>query len=426
MNESSGASSVSSARVPAVGHVMRRMTLRKWGGTEAVVHNLAAQYEKSGTRSPVFCTSMLSEPGREDVAGVSVSRHRYVFPWFGLSAADKHRLELKGGSPLAPGLFAALMREPGLSILHTHVQLRLGGMARTVAKLRRIPYVVSIHGGILTTPPEQVEKMKEPFAGKFEWGRAFGLLLGSRHVLRDASAIICVDKSESRLLASEYPESRVEYIPNGVDTGKFRDADPGVFRRDLGLPDSARVIACVSRIDYQKNQILLVRAFARMAARHPDHVLAIVGPVTVEEYRDRILESARAAGVGDRVHVVPGYPPGDPRLASAFAAAEMFVLPTDHEPFGIVILEAWASGCPVIATKVGGIPGFTTDGRDILHVPKGDEEAMAAAMERLAADGALRHRLGEAGKAESAGYDWSTIAGRYLDLYSELIREHRS
>lgn len=426
MNESPQAPMDSGPRVPAVGHVMRRMTLRKWGGTEAVVHNLAARYEKRGTRSPVFCTSMLSNPGRENVAGVSVRRHRYVFPWFGLSTEDKRRLELKGGSPLAPGLFAALLREPGLSIVHTHVQLRLGGMARTVAKLRGIPYVVSIHGGILTTPAEQVEKMKEPFAGKPEWGRAFGMLLGSRHVLRDASAIICVDKSESGMLAAEYPKTRVEYIPNGVDTEQFNAADPELFRRDLGLPASARVIACVSRIDYQKNQLLLVRAFARIARTHPDHVLAIVGPVTVEEYRDRIVEVARAAGVGDRVYVIPGYPPGDPRLASAFAAAEMFVLPTDHEPFGIVILEAWASGCPVIATKVGGIPGFTTDERDILHVPKGDEEAMAAAIERLAADEGLRRQLGAAGKAASSGYDWSTIAGRYLDLYSELIQNHRA
>lgn len=406
-----------------IAHVMRRMTTAKWGGTETVVHQLARAYEARGIHSPVHCTSMLSRPGREIRDTVSIHRHRYVFPWFGLSAEDKQRLQLKGGSPLAPGILASLLREPGLDLIHTHVQLRLGGIARTAARLRGIPYVVSIHGGLLTTPAEQVEKMKEPFSGKPEWGKAFGLLLGSRHVLRDAAAVICVGRDEADLMREKWPGKRIEYIPNGVDTATFSQATPAAFLAEHPSLAGKPFILCVSRIDFQKNQLLLVRAFAGFARSHPQHRLVLIGPVTVEDYEQQIRQTAAELGIADRLLLIPGYPPGDPRLASAFAAAEMFVLPTDHEPFGIVILEAWAARKPVIATRVGGIPGFTTDGENIRLVPKGDGNALGAALDELAGSPMLRDRLATAGHELALGtYDWSKVADRHLELYQNIIQ----
>ncbi|MDX6765631.1 MAG: glycosyltransferase family 4 protein [Candidatus Methylacidiphilales bacterium] len=406
----------------SVAHVLRRMTTAKWGGTETVVHQLARAYEARGIHSPVHCTSMLSQPGVEIRDTVQIHRHRYLFPWLGLSADDKQRLQLKGGSPLAPGILTDLLRQPGLSLIHTHVQLRLGGIARTAARLRRIPYVVSIHGGLLTTPAEQVEKMREPFAGKPEWGKAFGLLLGSRHVLRDAAAVICVGSDEAALMRAKWPNLRIEYIPNGVDTATFSSATPDVFLRDHPQLAGKPFLLCVSRIDFQKNQLLLVRAFAEFSRNHPHHHLVLIGPVTVEDYQHQIRQTAAELGIADRLLIIPGFSPGDPRLASAFAAAETFVLPTDHEPFGIVILEAWAAGKPVIATRVGGIPGFTTDGENIRLVPKGDATALATALGELAASTALREQLANAGrKLALETYDWSKVADRHLELYQDIL-----
>lgn len=416
-----------SRSVRAVAHVMRRFSRKKWGGTETVVYQLASHFESEGVRSPIHCTSMLEAPGPEVVGPVNLKRHRYTFPWVGLSDEDRRRLELKGGSPVAPGIFTALLREPGLDLIHTHVQLRLGGMARTAARLRRIPYVVSIHGGLLTTPPEQVEKMKEPFAGKPEWGKAVGLLVGSRHVLRDADAVICVGSDEQVLMQEKFPELRVEYIPNGVRVVDYLDRSDRHFRetaRDLGLPEGAPYVLCISRIDYQKNQKLLVEAFARFASSHPRHHLVLIGPVTVEAYEAEIRDLAESAGIADRLILIPGYPPGDDRLASALAGAECFVLPTDHEPFGIVILEAWAAGTPVIATRVGGIPGFTRNGENILHVEQGKVEELAEALTALAASPGRREHLVRGGLAEVQEYDWSRIGERFLALYEELIHVH--
>ena len=146
-----------------VAHVMRRFTREKWGGTETVVFNLARECEAAGVPSPIFCTDMFAAPGEEKLAGVSIRRFPYTFPWLFLGEDAKAKLRLKGGSPLSWGIFRGLMREPGLSIIHTHVQHRLGGTARTAARLKNIPYVVSIHGGHFTMPAEQSEKMQEPF-----------------------------------------------------------------------------------------------------------------------------------------------------------------------------------------------------------------------------------------------------------------------
>lgn len=399
-----------------VAHVMRRFVPQKWGGTESVVFNLARTYIRHGMESPVFCTDMFSAPGAERFENVPIRRFRFVFPWLFLGEEAQAKLRLKGGSPLSFGLFRALLREPGLTVIHAHAQHRLGGIARTVAHLRGIPYVVSIHGGYLTLPDEQAQMMRDPFRGKPEWGKLFGWLLGARRVLEDASAILCVGLDEHEQMRQRYGD-KAHYVPNGVRTDLFRSSDAAAFRSYAGLRPGERLALCVSRIDYQKNQLLLVRAFARFAASRPEWKLALIGAVTVEAYRDQLQAEIQKAGLGDRVLLIPGFQPDDPLLPSAYKAADLFVLPTVHEPFGIVILEAWASGVPVIASRVGGIPGFTHDGQDILLFDKNDEDALLGHLVRLAEDAPLRGRLRAQALQEVARYDWEAVARQVCAIY---------
>jgi len=402
---------------------MRRFVQAKWGGTESVVFNLAREYIKAHIDSPIFCTDMFSNPGSESVEGVLVRRFGYVFPWLFLGEEAKAKLRLKGGSPLSFGLLQALWREPDLSLIHTHAQHRLGGIARSVARLRGIPYVVSIHGGFLTLPDEQAQKMQDPFRGKPEWGKAFGWLLGARRVLEDADGIICVGRDEHAEMTRRYG-NKAHYVPNGVRTDLFRTADAAAFRKHAGLKHGEKLALCVSRIDYQKNQLLLVRAFSRFAATRPQWKLALIGAVTVESYRDQILEEVRRAGMVSRVILIPGFAPSDPLLPSAYKAADVFVLPTVHEPFGIVILEAWAAGAPVVATRIGGIPGFTHDGDDILLFQKNDENGLLGHLERLADDPTLRERLVARASQEVTQYDWASVAKHTLSIYEAATERH--
>ena len=181
-----------------------------------------------------------------------------------------------------------------------------------------------------------------------------------------------------------------------------------------------RKLSCVFRIDPQKNQLLLVQAFAKFAKSHPQYTLALIGPISVDEYYHNIMHAAKVLGISQKV-IYQSYPPDDPKLLSAYKAADMFVLPSAAEPFGIVVLEAWAAGVPVIASRVGGIPGFTQDGIDILQFESANLDQLVTKMTLLATDEKMRQRLITAGSASVQNYDWQQIAAKTLSLYEEVL-----
>lgn len=399
-------------------HVMRRFVPGKWGGTESVVFHLAREFNRLGIESPIYATAMFAEPGVETFQGVEVHRFPYVLPWFGLSAEQRHALELKGGNPFSLPLLRALRGERIASLFHAHVQHRLGGSVRHAARKHSIPYVVSIHGGHHTLPGEQTASMLAPTRGKLEWGKAVGLLLGARRTLDDAGAIFCVGQDEYDAMQAERPGQSVHYQPNGVDLGRFQNARREDFFAKFPQLADKPIILCVSRVDSQKNQLLLIEAFAAAREQLPEHHLVLIGAEVVTEYATRIRRAVAESGIEKRFTWIPGLPPEDPALPGAFRAASCFVLPSVHEPFGIVILEAWASGLPVIATRVGGIPGFTTDRENILLTPSGDVHSLTAALVELAQDSGLRSRLADNGFALARDrYDWPAVARNLLELY---------
>jgi glycosyltransferase involved in cell wall biosynthesis len=405
-------------------HVLRRFVPELWGGTECVVFHVSRELIGEGHECRIQCTSMLSVPGSDVLEEVPVTRHRFVLPWFGLSRQARKALCLKGGNPLSLPLFIALLRETRVTLIHTHVQHRLGGMARTAARLKGIPYVVSLHGDFYTIPPAQIEKMTAPFLGKPEWGKVFGALFGARRVLADADGIICVGRAEYDAVRARFPAKPVFHVPNGVDADRFSRADGFLFRDAHEFSATERIVLCVSRIDYQKNQLGLLRAFARFAADHPDHRLVLVGPVTAGAYRDEIAAEVERMGLIGKVRIIEGLLPSDPMLPSAYKAADFFVLPSLHEPFGIVVLEAWAAGCPVLASRLGGIVDFATDRETALLVDPENEAAIARGMAELADDEALRSRLTRNAREAIAGkYEWSAVAARTRAIYEHMIKD---
>ena len=97
-----------------------------------------------------------------------------------------------------------------------------------------------------------------------------------------------------------------------------------------------------------------MRAFARLKAARPESHLLLVGPVTQPDYAESLRQSIREDGLAKAVTWLPGIQHEDPALVDAYHACDVFVLPSLHEPFGIVVLEAWSSGRPVVASRIGG------------------------------------------------------------------------
>ena len=406
--------------------IPRRFVTHEWGGTETTILQASRALQRAGHEVAIFTSLALSDQRTETIQGVPVRRFPYTYPFLGLSPEERRDMDKKGGNLLSLSLLLGLLREPGVAVLHAHTGKRMGGIVRTAARRRGIPYVVTLHGGYFEVPKGEMDQMLAPIRNHFEWGKVFGALLGARRVLEDAAAVLCVGGDEYTAAKARLPNQRVELLPNGVDCDAYATGDATAFRVAYGIAPERRVILCVSRIDYQKNQIGLVEALARIRSRVSDAHLVLIGPVTVAGYHERLLARIAELGLGERVTLIPGLRPDDPMLPAAYHAAEVFCLPSLHEPFGIVILEAWAAGRPVVASRVGGIPSFTTDGEDILHAEPGNVDDLAARLIRVLEAPGLALNLAAAGQAKARrDYSWQAIAARLAALYRDLSQPGR-
>lgn len=409
--------------------VLRRLVWRQWGGIETVVVSLSRALQSAGVKTDILCTSALDHPGVEDADGLHIRRFGYSYLRAPLLPSDRNALDRKGGNPLVPGIIRAILSDPQLDLVACHTMARMGASVRAACRARGIPYVVTLHGGYFHVPKDEQELLRAPTRRSIDLGRPLDLAFGASRYLADAAAILCLAEDELAACREQYPDVPSHRLRNGVDTERFSHANAGhgvSFRRSHGIPDRAPLVVCLARVDPQKGQDVLLRAAARLLRDHPALHVALVGPETVESFATTLRESARRAGLGDRFRLLGPLGFADTALPGAYHAADVVVLPSRHEPFGVVLLEAWAAGRAVVASAVGGIPGFVEHERTGLLVPPGDDKALAAALHRALADPDLRRSLGEAGRAEArARFDWATVTANVRGIYEQALTTTR-
>lgn len=189
----------------------RRFVREDWGGTETVVLQTGKRLIAMGHQTEIYCTMATAKTPSDDLDGLKVSRYRHFYPYIGLSESAKQTLDKRGGSPISFPLMRAIKALPNLDIIHLHTGNRIGGIARHVALQRKIPYVASLHGGVFDVPEEERASLAAPTKGALDLGKAFGWWVGSRRIMDDASAILCVGYSESQLAQKNFPNKRVIY-----------------------------------------------------------------------------------------------------------------------------------------------------------------------------------------------------------------------
>ena len=404
-----------------VAQVVRRFAFEEWGGTENVVWSTSRALRPLGVESEIVATAACSWPGHEVRDGVSIRRFRYIYPYFPLVAAKRLALDKKGGNPLSLPLYRHL-RIGHYDLYHVHTLGRMAQMASQAARSNGRPYVMSFHGGLTDVPVEELRQMARPLAGTLRWGGLVDRALGWRvDPVRDAAGLICVGANELPALQERYPGKRVLYLPNGVDAESLRQPSGLILRRHLAIPEGRQILLCVSRIDYQKNQKLLLSLAARCRSSGQDVQVLLIGPVTVPSYYDELKAQAAELGVADFLTVVPGVEPGGELLRAAYQQSDVFLLPSLHEPFGIVVLEAWSCGLPVIAARVGGLQHLVRDGDNgLLCDPRQPDEWLAA----LAAlrESPRREALVRNAARAVQDYSWSLISARLQEFYQEVLR----
>ena len=399
-----------------IAHVIRRLAFDAWGGTEQVVWNLAKAQKAAGYDVRLFATTALCPTAAETVDGLEIRRFRPVYPWWPMPRRLVAELDRKGGNPFVPGLGRAL-RAWGPDVIHCHAMARIAELClRTADRLAVHPKcVVSLHGGGANVPAAEAKSLMAPTRGRLPWGKMVDVAMGwTRRVPEDFGGIVCVGADEYEKYRGRHPH--VMFLPNGVDCGLFegggRAADGG------RTADGRRLsVLCVARIDRQKNQMMLVE----WLARHPEACVRLVGPITQPDYCAELERRAAELGVAVRLAVVRALAPGSPELLAEYHRADVFVLPSRHEPFGIVVLEAWAASLPVVASDVGGLgrlcaahPGAA------VTFPPDDAAALDAALARVSADAELRASLVSAARAAAREYDWRELAGRLVAFYGDI------
>lgn len=237
-------------------------------------------------------------------------------------------------------------------------------------------------------------------------------------VVASAARLIVQTREEERLLRSlGLPLPPVEVIPPGYTP--LPPAEPGsrIARERFGIDGPFALF--VGRLASNKGLLELAEAFAPLARRDPSAHLLLVG----EDggMAARLDAKVASLGIARQVHRV-GYLADDAVLAALYREARLTVLPSEYEAFGLVLLESLSQGTPVVASRVGGIPEFVTDGESGLLVRFGDRAALSESLERLFADPELARRLGSHGQREVVPrFRWEEIAGRIDRVYAEVV-----
>jgi glycosyltransferase involved in cell wall biosynthesis len=330
---------------------------------------------------------------------------------FGYASAMRADVSLRGAAYLAAPLALAqgwrtarkIARRHGATAMHGHWVVP-GGITAALAA-PELPLVVSLHGSDVYV------------AETFAPARA-----AARRAFRHAGFVTaCSSDLATRAIALGADPARIEIVPYGVNVERFRpdSAVRSARRQELGVAGSVPLCVAAGRLVRKKGFEYLVDAIAGV----PNVVLAIAGEGTLH---DELQQRARAAGVAERVRLL-GNQTQD-RVGELFAAADVICVPSVRDDSGNVdglpnvVLEALASGTPVITTAAGGIGAVVEDGRTALVVPERDAAAIATALLRVAADPDAARQLGTAARAlVSAQFGWERTAARFEAAYDRAL-----
>jgi len=235
-----------------------------------------------------------------------------------------------------------------------------------------------------------------------------------RIMLSKADRIIAVSSAAENFI-SYFTDVPVTVIPNGVDTSFFRPVSAEYAREQMGF-DSSPSFLYVGRLVSKKGLFTLLFAFRSVKKEIPQARLRIAGD---GRFKTILSSMARALGIDDSVDFM-GYVPYD-KLNLLFSSADVFVLPSSFgESFGIVLIEAMASGTPVIGTRVGGIVEILDEGEYGVLVSPSIPEELSEAMIHLMKDKEKRNALAErALKMVREKYDWKVVTEKVIKLYEE-------
>jgi D-inositol-3-phosphate glycosyltransferase len=303
-------------------------------------------------------------------------------------------------------------------LLHSHYWMS-GLSAISLRDMWNIPVINMFH--TLGLMKNRIAKNASEIEGEYR-------IDGERTVIHKANRLVAATIAERAQLEFLYQAepSKITVIPPGVDLSRFYPIPQDEAKAVIGVPQEDRMILFVGRIEPLKGLETLLRALSHVTEDCCPMYLVVIGgepDVTPEAMN---AEMARLFALRDELNlqkmvIFLGKRAQD-TLPYYYSAAEVVVVPSFYESFGMVALEAMACGTPVVASQVGGLAFLVQDGITGYVVPDGDDQALCDRFLLLAKDRALRTKLGNQAAAVARSYDWEIITNQIIRLYDETLK----
>ncbi len=311
-------------------------------------------------------------------------------------------------------------------LIHAHYWM--SGMAGDILKKAwNVPMVQMFH--TLGLMKQQIAQNEEEFEGDYR-------IKGEREVMRVADQIIAATEAERSQLNKLYnvDVGKISIIPPGVDIHHFYPIPQDEAKEAIGLLPEDRVALFVGRIEPLKGVDTLIRAMAIVREtcvlfQCPDYLIIIGGdpeddPQKMSAEMNRLQGLCQELGLTSMILFLGKR--GQATLPYYYAAAEVVVMPSHYESFGMVALEAMACGTPVIASRVGGLKYLIQDGCTGYFVPAQDPLALAEKLRLLFVNKELRLRLGQNAATFANDFSWEKITFNVLELYEKMISKYKA
>jgi D-inositol-3-phosphate glycosyltransferase len=318
--------------------------------------------------------------------------------------------------------FSRIMRTENYDLIHSHYWLS-GKVAMPAAKELGIPLVHTMH---------TMARVKNLNLAEGETPEPMIRVQGETQVVAAANALIANTDAEGASLVSLYDACPdiVHVVSPGVDLFTFTPGESRSTAREMvGLPQDALVVSFVGRIQPHKGPEVLIRATSELVKHSPllrhKLIVNVVGGASganTEEV-DRLKELATWLGIDDVVRFAPPVPRAE--LPQWYRAADLVIVPSYSESFGLVALEAQACGTPVVATAVGGLRTAVADGISGVLVDGHDPKAWSSVISRLLQEPQRRVLLSMGAIEHASHFGWDVTARGTLDIYDQVISEAR-
>ena len=295
-------------------------------------------------------------------------------------------------------------------LVHSHYWLS-GWAGRKAAERWGVPHVVTPHTLAEIKMQARAGEKESPFRSGVE-----GELMASAHLIIASSP----HEKEAMVRLYDAPAQRIHVVPCGVDLSLFRPLDIGEARKRLGL-NGEKVIVCVGRIEPLKGLDLLLQSAAIMEERDSLKVLVIGGDQTRGGELERLKGLSEELGIKNIMEFVGMV--DQKVLPLYYNAADVCVVPSYYESFGLVALEALACGTPVVASRVGGLPSVVQHGRTGYLLSWRCPEPFADSLEAILCSKGLQKSMSMAAREMAQGMGWEKVAEGTCRLYNSLSGE---